>query len=94
MLLESGTLGRAAVPSGASTGTREAIELRDGPSSGDRHRYGGKGVLKACENTNTEIAEAVMGLDANKQQCLDSTLPNLDGTDNNARSGTDAQQPD
>src|SRR5512140_3787668 len=61
VLLESGTMGRAAVPSGASTGSREAIELRDG----DKSRYFGKGVLKACENINTEISEAIMGLDAN-----------------------------
>ena len=60
VLLESGVLGRAAVPSGASLGTREAVELRDG----DAQRYFGKGVLKAVENVNTEISEAVMGLDA------------------------------
>src|SRR5436309_1942960 len=63
VLLESGVMGRAAVPSGASTGSREAIELRDG----DKSRYFGKGVLKACEHINTEIAEAIMGLDANEQ---------------------------
>ena len=80
VLLESGTMGRAAVPSGASTGSREAIELRDG----DIVRYGGKGVLKACENINTEISEAVMGLDANEQAFLDRTLIDLDGTENNA----------
>ncbi len=90
VLLESGVLGRAAVPSGASTGSREAIELRDGPASGDRHRYGGKGVLKACENINTEISEAVMGLDANEQAFLDRTLIDLDGTDNKARLGANA----
>ena len=60
VLLESGVMGRAAVPSGASTGSREAIELRDG----DKSRYFGKGVLKACEHINTEISEAIMGLDA------------------------------
>ena len=94
VLLESGVLGRAAVPSGASTGSREAIELRDGPvssnSAGDRQRYGGKGVLKACENINTEISEAVMGLDANEQAFLDRTLIDLDGTDNKARLGANA----
>ena len=90
MLLESGVLGRASVPSGASTGSREAIELRDGPASGDRHRYGGKGVLKACENINTEISEAVMGLDANEQAFLDRTLIDLDGTENKARLGANA----
>jgi len=90
VLLESGVLGRASVPSGASTGSREAIELRDGPNTGDRHRYGGKGVLKACENINTEISEAVMGLDANEQAFLDRTLIDLDGTDNKARLGANA----
>ena len=94
VLLESGVLGRAAVPSGASTGSREAIELRDGAGSGaaagDRQRYGGKGVLKACENINTEISEAVMGLDANEQAFLDRTLIDLDGTDNKARLGANA----
>ena len=73
VLLESGVMGRAAVPSGASTGSREAIELRDGDSS----RYFGKGVLKACENINTEISEAIMGLDANEQAFLDHTLIDL-----------------
>ena len=65
VLLESGTMGRAAVPSGASTGSREAIELRDG----DKSRYGGKGVLKAVEHINTEISESVLGLDASEQMC-------------------------
>ncbi|MDB5761337.1 MAG: phosphopyruvate hydratase [Herminiimonas sp.] len=86
VLLESGVMGRAAVPSGASTGSREAIELRDG----DRSRYFGKGVLKACENINTEISEAIMGLDANEQAFLDRTLIDLDGTDNKARLGANA----
>ncbi len=86
VLLESGVMGRAAVPSGASTGSREAIELRDG----DKSRYLGKGVLKACENINTEISEAVMGLDANEQAFLDHTLIDLDGTDNKARLGANA----
>ncbi|MFM6923302.1 MAG: phosphopyruvate hydratase, partial [Polynucleobacter victoriensis] len=78
VLLESGVMGRAAVPSGASTGSREAVELRDGEAG----RYLGKGVLKAVENINTEIAEAVMGLDASEQAFLDRTLIDLDGTDN------------
>jgi enolase len=86
VLLESGVMGRAAVPSGASTGTREAVELRDG----DKSRYFGKGVLKACENINTEISEAVMGLDANEQAFLDRTLIDLDGTDNKSRLGANA----
>ena len=86
VLLESGTLGRAAVPSGASTGSREAIELRDG----DKGRYLGKGVLKAVEHINTEISEAVMGLDAAEQGFLDKTLIDLDGTDNKSRLGANA----
>jgi len=86
VLLESGVMGRAAVPSGASTGSREAIELRDG----DKSRYLGKGVLKACENINTEISEAIMGLDANEQAFLDRTLIDLDGTDSKARLGANA----
>ncbi len=86
VLLESGVMGRAAVPSGASTGSREAIELRDG----DRSRYFGKGVLQACENINTEISEAIMGLDANEQAFLDRTLIDLDGTENKARLGANA----
>lgn len=75
VLLESGVMGRAAVPSGASTGSREAIELRDG----DPDRYLGKGVLKAIEHINTEIAEAIIGLDASEQAFLDRTLIDLDG---------------
>ncbi|MGA2548831.1 MAG: phosphopyruvate hydratase [Burkholderiaceae bacterium] len=86
VLLESGVMGRAAVPSGASTGSREAIELRDK----DAKRYQGKGVLRACENINTEISEAIMGLDANEQAFLDRTLIDLDGTDNKARLGANA----
>jgi enolase len=86
VLLESGTMGRAAVPSGASTGSREAIELRDGDSA----RYGGKGVLRAVENINTEISEAIMGLDASEQAYVDKTLIELDGTDNKARLGANA----
>ena len=86
VLLESGTMGRAAVPSGASTGSREAIELRDG----DKARYLGKGVLKAVEHINTEISEAVLGLDASEQAFLDKTLIDLDGTDNKSRLGANA----
>ncbi len=86
VLLESGVMGRAAVPSGASTGSREAIELRDG----DKARYLGKGVLKAVEHINTEISEAVLGLDASEQAFLDKTLIDLDGTDNKARLGANA----
>ncbi|MDR6537941.1 phosphopyruvate hydratase [Variovorax soli] len=86
VLLESGTMGRAAVPSGASTGSREAIELRDG----DKSRYLGKGVLKAVENINTEISEAVLGLDASEQAFLDRTLNDLDGSDNKGRLGANA----
>ncbi len=86
VLLESGTMGRAAVPSGASTGSREAIELRDG----DKSRYLGKGVLKAVEHVNTEISEAVLGLDASEQAFLDRTLIDLDGTDNKSRLGANA----
>lgn len=86
VLLESGVMGRAAVPSGASTGSREAIELRDG----DKGRYLGKGVLKAVEHINTEISEAVMGLDASEQAFLDRTLIDLDGTDNKSRLGANA----
>ncbi len=86
VLLESGTMGRAAVPSGASTGSREAIELRDG----DKNRYLGKGVLRAVEHINTEISESVLGLDASEQAFLDKTLIDLDGTDNKARLGANA----
>jgi enolase len=86
VLLESGTMGRAAVPSGASTGSREAIELRDG----DPKRYLGKGVLRAVEHINTEISEAVLGLDCTEQAFLDRTLIDLDGTDNKARLGANA----
>ena len=86
VLLESGAMGRAAVPSGASTGSREAIELRDG----DARRYGGKGVLKAVEAVNTEISEAIVGLDASEQSFIDKTLVELDGTENKARLGANA----
>jgi len=86
VLLESGVMGRAAVPSGASTGTREAVELRDADSG----RYGGKGVLKAVEHVNTEISEAIMGLEAAEQAFLDRTLIDLDGTENKARLGANS----
>ncbi|MDB5800983.1 MAG: eno [Rhodocyclales bacterium] len=86
VLLESGVMGRAAVPSGASTGTREAIELRDG----DARRYLGKGVLKAVENVNTEICESLIGLDAEEQTFIDKIMIELDGTENKARLGANA----
>jgi enolase len=86
VLLESGVMGRAAVPSGASTGTKEAVELRDG----DKQRYLGKGVLKAVEFVNTEIAEAIIGLDAMEQAFIDQTMIDLDGTENKARLGANA----
>ena len=86
VLLESGVLGRAAAPSGASTGSREAIELRDG----DAKRYGGKGVLRAVEHVNTEICEAIIGLDATEQGFVDKTLMDLDGTENKSRLGANA----
>ena len=86
VLLESGAMGRAAVPSGASTGSREAIELRDG----DKSRYLGKGVLNAVENINTEISESIMGLEATEQAFLDRTLIELDGTENKSRLGANA----
>ncbi len=86
ILLESGVMGRAAVPSGASTGSREAIELRDD----DAGRYLGKGVLQAVENVNTEISEAIIGLDAEEQAFIDKTLIELDGTENKSRLGANA----
>ena len=86
VLIESGVMGRAAVPSGASTGSREALELRDK----DGGRYGGKGVLKAVEHVNTEISEAIMGLDAQEQSFIDKTLIDLDGTENKSRLGANA----
>jgi enolase len=86
VLLESGVMGRAAVPSGASTGSREAVELRDG----DKGRYAGKGVLKAVEFVNTEISEAIVGLDATEQTFIDKTLVELDGSENKSRLGANA----
>jgi enolase len=84
--LESGAFGRAAVPSGASTGAHEAIERRDG----DKGRYGGKGVLGAVEAVNTELFEALSGMDADEQEYLDQVMLDLDGTDNKGRLGANA----
>jgi enolase len=86
VLLESGVIGRAAVPSGASTGSREAIELRDK----DANRYLGKGVLRACEHVNTEICEAIIGLDASEQSFIDRTMIELDGTEGKSRLGANS----
>jgi enolase len=86
VVLESGISGRAAVPSGASTGSKEAIELRDS----DAARYGGKGVQKAVEHVNTEICEAIIGLDASEQAFIDRTMIELDGTENKGRLGANA----
>jgi enolase len=86
VLLEGGFSGRAGVPSGASTGTREAVELRDG----DKARYLGKGVRKAVANVNGEIREAVQGMDAADQHALDRRLVELDGTENKRRLGANA----
>ncbi|SUA60625.1 Enolase [Oligella urethralis] len=86
VLLESGAMGRAAVPTGASTGALEAHELRDG----DKSRYLGKGVLKAVEYINTEISEVLLGLDAQEQSFIDRTLIDLDGTENKSRLGANA----
>ncbi len=84
--LTSGIMGRAAVPSGASTGSREAIELRDG----DKSRYMGKGVLKAVNNINVDINNALKGKDAAQQQTIDKIMLNLDGTENKAKLGANA----
>ena len=86
VVLESGARGRAAVPSGASTGAYEAVELRDG----DKARYLGKGVTKAVNYVNTEIFEALVGLDAEEQLYIDQTMLELDGTENKARLGANA----
>jgi enolase len=86
VLLDSGARGRAAVPSGASTGSREAIELRDG----DAERYGGKGVLRAVANVNGEIRKAVIGQPVDDQAALDALLIELDGTENKERLGANA----
>src|SRR5579864_9706127 len=86
VVLEDGSLGRAAVPSGASTGAHEAVELRDG----DKARYGGKGVLKAVEAVNRDIFEALSGLEAEDQVLIDETMIALDGTPNKAKLGANA----
>src|SRR6201991_522970 len=84
--LESGAMGRAAVPSGASTGAHEAVELRDG----DKSRYGGKGVLKAVQAVNDEIYPALIGMDAEDQRAIDAAMIELDGTPNKSRLGPNA----
>ncbi len=84
--LETGAFGRAAVPSGASTGAHEAVELRDG----DKSRFGGKGVLKAVESVNGEIYDALAGLDADDQRAIDLAMIDLDGTENKSRLGANA----
>ncbi len=86
VLLEDGTLGRAAVPSGASTGAHEAVERRDG----DKSRYGGKGVLQAVDAVNGEIAEALTGFDATEQEAIDAAMIEMDGTANKGRLGANA----
>jgi len=86
VILADGNWGRAAVPSGASTGVHEALEMRDG----DKSRYGGKGVLKAVDNVNNDIAEALIGFDAVEQKAIDMTMLELDGTHNKSRLGANA----
>ncbi len=86
VILEDGAFGRAAVPSGASTGVHEALELRDG----DKSRYGGKGTLKAVEHVNNEIAEAIVGLDGLDQSAVDNAMLALDGTPNKSKLGANA----
>ena len=86
VMTESGAIGRAAVPSGASTGTHEAVELRDG----DKNRYLGKGVLKAVENVNERICNELVGLDVSEQRAIDKLMIELDGTDNKANLGANA----
>ena len=86
VILEDGTMGRAAVPSGASTGAHEAVEKRDG----DKGRYLGKGVLGAVAAVNGEIAEAILGFEATEQVAIDMTMIELDGTPNKARLGANA----
>src|SRR5262249_7387902 len=86
VLLESGAMGRAAVPSGASTGTREAVELRDG----DKKRYLGKGVLKAVHNLNTVLRQALLGYESRDQAGLDNRMTELDGTETKGRLGANA----
>ncbi|RZW00558.1 MAG: phosphopyruvate hydratase, partial [Rhodobacteraceae bacterium] len=84
--LEDGSIGRAAVPSGASTGAHEAVEKRDG----DKSRYLGKGVLEAVEAVNGEIADALVGFDATEQEAIDAAMRELDGTANKGRLGANA----
>ena len=86
VILDSGIRGRAAVPSGASTGTREAVELRDN----DRKRYGGKGVLRAVEHINTVLRQGLLGTDPREQGEIDARMIELDGTENKARLGANA----
>ena len=86
VLLEDGSFGRAAVPSGASTGVHEAVELRDG----DKSKFNGKSVLKAVNAVNTELAEAVIGMDAEEQIAIDNKMVKLDGTENKGRLGANA----
>src|SRR5215472_6419710 len=86
VLLMGGAIGTAAVPSGASTGAHEAVELRDG----DKQRYGGKGVLQAVTNVNENIGDALIGLDATDQIQLDETMIELDGTANKGKLGANA----
>ena len=86
VMLEDGSFGRAAVPAGASTGAHEAVELRDG----DKSRWGGKGVQKAVDAVNGEIADAILGIDAEDQAEVDNAMIALDGTPNKARLGANA----
>jgi enolase len=86
VITADGAIGRAAVPSGASTGSREALELRDG----DKTRYGGKGVLSACGNVNGELRDAVMGMEVSEQEAIDRKMIDLDGTENKGRLGANA----
>src|SRR3954468_22764486 len=86
VVLQNGGFGRAAVPSGASTGENEAVELRDG----DAKRYGGKGTLKAAENVNKKIAPEIIGMDARDQEEVDHVTIELDGTKNKAKLGANA----
>ena len=86
VILENGITGRAIVPSGASTGEREATELRDG----DKNRYGGRGVLKAVENVNTVIAGALIGMNSGEQEAIDKRMIELDGTINKSKLGANA----
>jgi len=86
VITADGAIGRAAVPSGASTGSREALELRDG----DKSRYGGKGVLKACANVTGELRDAVLGMEVSGQEAVDRRMIDLDGTDNKGRLGANA----